>query len=180
MPRMNIEIRKTITYRILAIIFISLSIGLGAFSMYKTIALKPDDMTLILIAIIVTIGFAILQIILFIKSWKKAPMLEKIVFNENQRINTIPIFAVSFGLITAIALISLGISVYFIRPDLTIKCSMLVVSTIGGYLLANCLIYFVYLIIFRKREFNITCSGNKRTFNFYSIAQNWRSSRKFI
>ena len=152
---MNIERRKTITYRILAIIFLVLSIGLGAFSMYKTIELKPDDMALILIAIIITMGFAILQIVFLIKSWQKVSALEKIVFNENQRINTIPIFVISFGLAVAIALIALGISVYFLKDDLTIKCSMLVVATIGGYLFVNCLIYFTYLILFKKRDFNV-------------------------
>ena len=152
---MNIERRRTKTYRILAIIILVLSVGFGAFSMYKVIVLKPDDMPLILIAIIITMGFTILQVAFLIKSWKKESALSKIVFNENQRINTIPIFAVSSGLVVAIALIALGISVYFVRDDLTIKCSMLVVATIGGYLFANCVIYFIYLILFRKREFNI-------------------------
>lgn len=81
--------------------------------------------------------------------------LNKIAFNENEKLNTVPIFAVSIGMAIAIVLLSLGLSVFFIKDNLTIKCAMLVVSSVGGYLLANCIAYFVYLILFRKREVNL-------------------------
>ena len=152
---MNYIERKTITYRILSTVFLLASLVLTTISTYLIIKNKPEEIILILISLIITAGFAILQGGFIIKGWRNQSNLNKIVFNENDRINTIPIFAVSIGLATSIALVALGIAVYVVRDDLTIKASMLVVASIGGYLLANCLIYFLYLILFKKRELNL-------------------------
>ena len=151
----NFQERRTLLYRFIGSFLLILSLGLTIFSVVYTIIKQPGDMAIALITTILTSLFTILQIIFILKGWKKESNLNKIAFNENEKLNTVPIFAVSIGMAIAIVLLSLGLSVFFIKDNLTIKCAMLVVSSVGGYLLANCITYFVYLILFRKREVNL-------------------------
>lgn len=152
---MNVEIRKTLTYRIVAAFLLLLALGVSGFSLALVIIKRPEELILTLITICLTSAFIILQMIFILIGWKKESNLYKIAFNENRHLNNVPLTAVIIATALAVGLIILGISVYFIRPEVYIKTSMLVVITISSYLFMNCLIYYFYLILFRNRPINL-------------------------
>ncbi len=152
---MNFEERKNVLYRLVASFLLLICFGLTFLSTFLTIKLKPEEMTMILISLILTAGIIILQTFFILKGWKKESNLYKIAFNDNKHVNNIPLIAVIVGTALGLFLLALSISVYYIREELTIKCSMLVVMTIGGYLLANCVIYLFYLILFKNRPVDL-------------------------
>ena len=152
---MNVEQRKTILYRIVAAALLLICVGLTSLSIALVIKFKPEEMALTLVALVLTAGIIILQMIFILIGWKKESNLYKIAFIENRHVNNIPMIAVIIGAVLGAGLIALGISAYFMREELTIKCSMLVVLTIGGYLFNNCLIYLFYLWLFKNRPLDL-------------------------
>lgn len=152
---MNFVEKKNLWYRLVSSFFLLLNLGVVIFSLVKIITLKPEDIPLMLIAISVTIIFILGEAFFILKGGKKESYLYKIVFNENDKINTIPLVAASIGIAFGLGLLGMSVAVYIINPDFTIKASMLVVLSIAVYLTVNCFIYFFYLLLFKKRPINI-------------------------
>ena len=152
---MNIEIRKTLTYRLVATLLLLISLGVAGFSLAETIIMRPEELALTLVAILLTAAFIILEMIFILSGWKKESNLYKIAFNENRHLNNVPLTAVIIGTALAVGLTLLGIFVFFLRAETYIKTSMLVVLTIASYLLVNCFIYYFYIILFRNRPINL-------------------------
>ena len=148
---MNFEERKNVLYRLVGAFLLLGVLALTSIAVWKVIVLKPEEMTLTLIAMVLTAAVIILQTGFLLKGWKKESNLYKIAFNDNRHVNNIPLIAVIVGTVFGAGLLALGISAYYLREELTIKCSMLVVVIIGSYLFANCLIYLLYLFLFKNR-----------------------------
>ena len=152
---MNISERKIVLFRLISSIILLIPLGLAGLSCYLIFSANPEEMVLLIISLVAVSAFNIFEIILMLKGWKNESNLYKIAFNTNGSINNVPIFAVGAGTLFGVGLTSLGTIVYFVRDEITIKCSMLVVLTVGAYLLLNCIIYFIYLIIYKKRELDL-------------------------
>lgn len=152
---MNFQERKNILFRLIASSFLLISLGVTSFSLSQIIINKPDEVILMLVAIAVAALFAILEMIVILRGWKKESNLYKIAFNENKHINNVPLIAVIVGTAFGLGLLALAISVYLIRDTVIIKSSMLVVLSISVYLLVNCLIYYFFIILFRNRPINL-------------------------
>lgn len=152
---MNFQERKNITFRLVATFLLLLSLGVTAFSLSQIIIMKPDEVILMLVAIAVAALFAILEIFVILRGWRKDSNLYKIAFNENKHINNVPLIAVIVGSAFGLGLLALAISVYLIRDTAIIKSSMLVVLSISVYLLVNCLIYYYYIFFFRNKPINL-------------------------
>ena len=152
---MNFEEKKNVIFRLIAafLLLIPLSIiVLGLIHVFLTLA---EGYILSIIAFMLTGAFLLLELVVILKGWKKENSLAKIAFNENQNINNVSLFAVLVGTVLGIGLTALSISVYFIRGTEPFKTSMLVVLSISSYLLINCIIYFIYIFIFKKRHLNL-------------------------
>lgn len=152
---MNISERKIVLFRLISSIILLIPLGLAGLSCYLIFSANPEEMVLLIISLVAVSAFDIFEIILMLKGWKNESNLYKIAFNTNGSINNVPIFAVGAGTLFGVGLTSLGTIVYFVRDEITIKCSMLVVLTVGAYLLLNCIIYFIYLIMYKKRELDL-------------------------
>ena len=152
---MNFEEKKNLTYRIIASLFLAVSLGTTIFSLAQIIILRPEEVVLMLIAVAVASLFAILEIFVILRGGKKESYLYKIAFNENKHINNVPLIAVGVGTAFGLGLLALAISVYLIRDTAIIKSSMLVVLSISVYLLVNCVIYYIYLYMFKNRPINL-------------------------
>lgn len=152
---MNFVERKTLVYRFVAFTLLLISLGVTAFSLSQIIILKPEELILMLITIAICALFAILESAFILKGWKKESNLQKIAFNENSHVNNVPLIGVSVGAAFGLGLLALGISVYIIRVEPTVKASMLAVLSVSVYLLVNCLIYYIYLIMFKNRPLNL-------------------------
>ena len=152
---MNFQERKNLIFRLVSGFLLLLSLGVSAFSLSQVIITRPDEVALLLIAISVVSLFAVLEMIVMLRGGKKESNLYKIAFNDNGTINNVPLIAVYVGTGIGLGLTALGISVYCIRVEVMIRCSMLVVIAISSYLLLNCVIYYIYVLMFKTREFNI-------------------------
>ena len=152
---MNFEEKKNVIFRLIAgflLLVPMVIIVLGLIHLFKTLA---EGYIISIVAFMFTAAFLLLELVVILKGWKKDNSLSKIAFNENQNINNVPLVAVIVGTAVGIFLTALSISVYFIRDTEPIKTSMLVVLSIGSYLLINCLIYFIYILIFKKRPLDL-------------------------
>ena len=152
---MNFVERKNILFRLIASFLLLISLGVSSFGLYKIITLKPEELAIMILANSICILFALGQIILILKGWRKESYLYKVAFNENKHVNNVSLVAVIIGSVFGVGLLSLGIAVYFVRDVPTIKASMLAVIAVGGYLLLNTIIYYIYLLIFKNREINL-------------------------
>lgn len=152
---MNFEEKKNVIFRLIAsfLLLVPLTIIiLGLIHLFKTLA---EGYILSIIAFMLTAAFLILETVVILMGWKKENSLAKIAFNENQNINNVSLIAVIVGTVLGVGLTALSISVYFIRDAEPFKTSMLVVLSISSYLLINCIIYFIYIFIFKKRPLNL-------------------------
>ncbi len=153
---MNITERRNLTYRLISGFIVLLSLGLMIYSLIVVIKLQPKELLLDIIALALAMFFLVGEEIIFLKGGKKDSNLYKIAFNDNNTINNIPLIAISVGTAFGLGLIALGVSVYFVRfDDISIRTSMLIVLSIASYLLVNCIIYFFFVIFFKKRELKL-------------------------
>ena len=152
---MNFEEKKNVIFRLIACFLLLLPltiIVLGLIHLFKTLA---DGYVISIIAFMLAAAFLLLEFVVILKGWKKENSLYKIAFNENQNINNVPLVAVIVGTVFGAGLTALAISVYFIRNSEPFKTSMLVVLSIASYLLVNCIIYYIYILMFKKRPINL-------------------------
>ena len=152
---MNFEEKKNVIFRLIAsfLLLVPLTIIiLGLIHLFKTLA---EGYILSIIAFMLTAAFLMLEMVVILMGWKKENSLAKIAFNENQNINNVSLIAVIVGTVLGVGLTALSISVYFIRNAEPFKTSMVVVLSISSYLLINCIIYFIYILIFKKRPLNL-------------------------
>ena len=152
---MNFEEKKNVIFRLIAsfLLLVPLTIiVLGLIHLFKTLA---EGYILSIIAFMLTAAFLVLEMVVILMGWKKENSLAKIAFNENQNINNVSLIAVIVGTVLGVGLTGLSISVYFIRNAEPFKTSMLVVLSISSYLLINCIIYFIYIFIFKKRPLDL-------------------------
>lgn len=153
---MNITYKNNIKYRVIASILLLLSLGLIGFSIFYVFQSTDNEKVLTLITLFLTAAFCILEIILIIKGGKKDLALYKIAFNENQSLNNVPLIAVIVGSVFGLGLTILGIILFITKQNepMTLSSSLVILS-VSVYLLINCIIYFIYLIIFRKKPVNL-------------------------
>lgn len=153
---MNIRIRKIIAYRLIAIASLLVSVGLSSYALAVVIMAKASNLILNCIALGLTIAFAIAQIILISSGKKKESKLIDIAFNNDYTVNKLGLVIVLVGTTIGVALDVLSIIVLCVRENTaTVTCSMFIIMAISSYLILNCLIYFVFLILFRKKELTL-------------------------
>lgn len=153
---MNIEQRRILRFRFIASFLLLVPIGMMIFSLLQIIVTQPNEFVLSIIALVACGLFNVFEIIVIMRGWTKESNLQKIFYDEAQKVNTVPLIAVIVGSIFGLILTILGIVVWFVRADdPNARTSLLVILTIGVYLLTNCLIYFLYIYMFRKRKFDI-------------------------
>lgn len=152
---MNFEEKKNIIYRLIACFLLLIPLTIIVFGLIHVFRTLAEGYIISIIALMLTAAFLLLEFVVVLKGWKKENSLYKIAFNENQNINNVPLVAVIVGTAFGIGLTALAISVYFVRNAEPFKTSMIVVLSISSYLLVNCVSYFIYLVIFKKRPINL-------------------------
>ena len=150
---MNIQERKNLTYRLLAGLILLISAGMIAYAFVVVLQVERKQLFLDVLTLGITTFFLLFEEIFILKGGKKESYLYKIGFNDNGKLNSVPLIAIIVGNFFGLGLVSLGISVYFVRyDDVTIRTSMLIILSVAVYLVVNCLIYYLYVLMFRKRE----------------------------
>ena len=150
---MNIQERKNLTYRLLASLILLISGGMIAYAFIVVFQIERNQLFLDIVTLGTTAFFLLAELFFILKGGKKESNLYKIGFNDNGKLNNVPLIAVLVGTVFGLGLIALGVSVYFVQyEDVTVRTSMLVVLSVAVYLVTNCLIYYLYLLMFRKKE----------------------------
>ena len=150
---MNIQERKNLTYRLIAAFILLISAFTVAFSFVVIIKIETQQLFLDILTLSLVSLFLLVEEILILKGGKKESHLYKIAFEDNGKVNGVPVIAVGIGALFGLGLVIMGVCVYFIRfNEVTIRTSMLVILSVAIYLLTNCIIYALYLLMFRKRE----------------------------
>ena len=152
---MNYSERRNILYRLISVGLILISLGLDAYAMYMVILFNAEDKILSIIALALATAFTILEITVILKGWKKDSNLFKIAFNENRNINNVPLVAVFVGTLFGLGLGIMSVVIYLTRGEANIKNAMLIIMAIAVYLLVNCLVYYLFLLFFKKRDLSI-------------------------
>ena len=141
--------------RVISIALLLLPLGLVIFALYKVFTLSPEAIVLDAIALIATGLFTIFEMIVVGIGGKKESHLQKIAFEENGNVNMFPMIMIIIGTIFGLGLSVMGLILYLTKEDVTAKTNILIILAIGFYLFINCVIYFIFVLFFRKREFNI-------------------------
>ena len=142
--------------RIITSLILLTSLGLSGFSVSQIFINSPENKTLDLVALFAVIFFCVFEIIVIMRRWKKESYMYKIAFDEKgDHFNTVALIAVLIGTVFGLGISVLSLLLYFTKDDLTIKCNVLIILSIGYYLFINCICYFIYLLMFRKKPFKL-------------------------
>lgn len=152
---MNFVERKNTTFRTLSILFNIVAIIAMITSFVYVVRNKPGELMLSIIGLILAICFVLMEIILLFLGKKKEPALKNIAFNENDTINKFPAIVVGVGTAFSIGLLTLAIVIFNQKDAIDTKCNMTVIGVIALYLLLNCIIYFIFLIMYKKRPLKL-------------------------
>ena len=152
---MNASERKIVTFRLISSFMILLNLGFTIFVMYYSITNISQNQTVNIVSCVFSSLLMIFEIIFILRGWKKESQIYKIAFNTNERINNVPLIAISvffaFGL--GLIILSTLLNVYkHFEPNISTSFSIL---NIAIYLVINCLIYYLYCLMYKKREVNL-------------------------
>ena len=145
------ESKKNIIWRITLLFLLLVSLGLNGFAIYLLSTKQPDDFVFSNIAVIVLSIFALFEFILTIINFKKDPSLKKITHTERGYFNYIPLIAVAIGTIIAMGLLIGGLTIFFTRDAIGVRCNSLILIAIGFYLFINCFVYFLYILMNKEK-----------------------------
>lgn len=152
---MNFVERKNITFRIVSICANIVALAAMITSLVYVFKYQPKDVILSVIGLFLAISFVGMEIALLWRGKRKEPSLKNIAFNENDTINKFPVIVVTIGTFFSIGLLILSIIVFIQKNDFTTKCNMLVTGSIAIYLLVNCIVYYLLLIMYKKKPLNL-------------------------
>ena len=152
---MNVSERKIVTFRLISSFMILLNLGFTIFVMYYSITNISQNQTVNIVSCVFSSLLMIFEIIFILRGWKKESQIYKIAFNTNERINNVPLIAISVFFVFGLGLIILStlLNVYkHFEPNISTSFSIL---NIAIYLVINCLIYYLYCLMYKKREVNL-------------------------
>lgn len=152
---MNAAERKIVAFRLISSFMILLNLGFTIFVMYYSITNISQNQTVNIVSCVFSSLLMIFEIIFILKGWKKESQIYKIAFNTNERINNVPLIAISVFFVFGLGLIILStlLNVYkHFEPNISTSFSIL---NIAIYLVINCLIYYLYCLMYKKREVNL-------------------------
>lgn len=152
---MNAAERKIVSFRLISSFMILLNLGFAIFVMYYSITNISQNQTVNIVSCVFSSLLMIFEVIFILKGWKKESQMYKIAFNTNERINNVPLIAISVFFVFGLGLIILStlLNVYkHFEPNISTSFSIL---NIAIYLVVNCLIYYLYCLMYKKREVNL-------------------------
>ena len=153
---MNIRERKVLIWRFISAFLLLLVAGLGGYSLYRVIVLAPEGIILDSIAIGLAIFFILAEIVITLRGWKKESHLLDIFINTNGKVNHVFLVAAIIGTIFGLGLDILGLVVLLVRENsVTGTCALHVITTIASFLLANCIMYYIFIFLFRKKKLTL-------------------------
>lgn len=153
--RMNFQERKNLIFRLISILFIFGALGFDIFIAIYIFSHKSSNQIVSGIGCILAALMMIFESILILRGWTKENLLYKIAFNHNDKLNNVPFIAVLVATVFGVGLTILGSLLHYFRHEEPFITSSYVILLVAIYLLVNCLSYFLYCFMFKKREIKL-------------------------
>lgn len=144
--------KKNLIYRLTLSMLILVCFFANGYAFGMLTRFQPEDFIFSCIVVAVFTLFAGFELTLTLINIKKEPSLKKITYTERGYFNFIPFIAITLGTLIGLGLFLTGIILYFVKNEMSIRCNSLVVLIVGLYLLVNCIAYYLYILLNRKKE----------------------------
>ena len=144
--------RFNFAFRLVLVGLLLLFYGLCAFSIVVILKNSLEDYIFSLVVISVALLFGTFELVMNLLHIKRPLSILKIGLTERGQINPIPMIAILASLALAIGVTTFGLVMYFVKNELVIKCNALVITSIGFFLLINCLFYLIVIPLAKKKN----------------------------
>ena len=154
---MNNFVKKNVIFRLISGFVMLMVTSLMVFFFVETIKVnKSGDYVINLFGLGGMTIFSLIETILLFKNCKKSIIFHPIIFNEHNSTINWPAFIVdNIGLAIGLAIEIVSLILFSTTKDLIVKTSTMVLIPLGAFLIVNCLIYNVHLILFMERKIKI-------------------------
>lgn len=151
------EYTKNLIFRISTSVACLMSMALSVYLFVLCFLNESETSTWFqMVAIGVCFVFALTELIIVLKNIKKELLIEYVIFNENKSINK-----VGLSIVIIFTLLSLGLSIMCIVFMCGVAWSSdayyasVVILSCTFFLFVNCILYYLYILLFRLRKFGI-------------------------
>lgn len=153
-PNKNKNIVFRLTFGLLTLLVSALTI----FFFIKTLEINNEnEYTINLIGLGGIAFFALIEAILMFKNITKQIIFHSIIFNEHNNTINWPAFIVAnIGLTIGITLETVSLVLLFTSNNLTVTSSSMVLIPLAAFIILNCVIYDLYLLLYKERKMKIT------------------------
>ena len=141
-----------LAFRLVLIGLLLLFYGISAYAIFTIMSNTPEDYIFSLVVISVALLFATFELVMNLLHIKRSLSILKIGITERGQINPIPMIAIVASLALALGVTTFGLVMYFVKNELVIKCNALVITSIGFFLLINCLFYLIVIPLAKKKN----------------------------
>lgn len=152
---MNFQERKNVLFRLISSFLISGVLGFDIYVAIYIFSHKSSNQILSGVGCILAALMMIFETILILRGWGKESVLYKIAFNPNDKLNNVPFIAVWVATVFGVGLTILGSLLNVLKHEEPFITSSFVIIVVAIYLLVNCIIYFLYCFMFKKREIKL-------------------------
>ena len=140
-----------LAFRLVLIGLLLLFYGVSAYAIFTIMSNTPEDYIFSLVVISVALLFATFELVMNLLHIKRSLSILKIGITERGQINPIPMIAIVASLLLALGVTTFGLVMYFVKNELVIKCNALVITSIGLFLLINCVFYLIVILLAKKK-----------------------------
>ena len=140
-----------LAFRLVLIGLLLMFYGVSAFAIFTIMSNTPEDYIFSLVVISVALLFATFELVMNLLHIKRSLSILKIGITERGQINPIPMIAIVASLVLALGVTTFGLVMYFVKNELVIKCNALVITSIGFFLLINCVFYLIVILLAKKK-----------------------------
>ena len=153
--RMNFRERKNVLFRLISATLVLGSLGFDIFVLIYVFTHKSNNQIVSAIGCILAALMMIFECVLLLRGWNKENALYKIAFNPNEKLNNVPFIAVCVATVFGTGLTILGSLLNVLKHEEPFITSSFVIILVAIYLLVNCLIYFLFCIMYKKRKIKL-------------------------
>ena len=148
---MDKMLKFNLAFRLVLIGLLLMFYGVSAYAIFTIMSNTPEDYIFSLVVISVALLFATFELVMNLLHIKRSLSILKIGITGRGQINPIPMIAIVASLVLALGVTTFGLVMYFVKNELVIKCNALVITSIGFFLLINCVFYLIVILLAKKK-----------------------------
>ena len=152
----NHNYKKNILSRVLSSILLLIPLVISTLLLILIVPKNEEtDYIVNVLSLAILIFFTILEIFILLKNLKKDPIILSLMYNSNDTINTGALVITNVILLIALSISVASGIIYFNSTDINIQNACIILFPMAIYTLINCLLYNLYLLIYRYKKFSL-------------------------